>query len=77
MTTMVFHHFASMVGPVNEDSILRKSSNNDNLKTEKKFLSNLDKHINTNLDDETINPTEKIGLYIKKSDFFSLKEFIS
>ena len=60
---MVFHHFASMVGPVNEDSIPCKSSNNDNLKTEKKFLSNLDKHINANLDDETISPTEKTGLY--------------
>ena len=70
---MVFHHFSSMVGPINEDSEFKINSPNkaSNLKTEKKFLSNLDKHINRNLDKETINPTEKIGIkgYLNSVNF--------
>ena len=52
-----------MIGTVETTEGIPKpiGDNEGNLKAEKKFLSNLDKHINKSLDEETINPTEKTG----------------
>jgi len=59
---MVFHHFTSMVGVIEEQTTRDKDvdGRHSHLKAEKKFLSNLDKHINKNMEEDTINPTEKI-----------------
>ena len=60
---MVFHHFTSMVGVIEEETSRDKAvdGRHSHLKAEKKFLSNLDKHINKNMEEDAINPTEKIG----------------
>jgi len=63
-----------MIGTVETTEGIAKpiDDNEGNLKAEKKFLSNLDKHINKSLDEETINPTEKTGTVV----YPTLKEYI-
>ena len=59
---MVFHHFKSMIGSVQESNMSGKEVNprEDNAQVERKFLSNLDKHMNRENNDLS-HPTEKAG----------------
>lgn len=61
---MVFHQFKSMIGNVQDNNMAERAANldgereGDNAKAEKKFLSNLEKHMNR-AQEELYHPAEK------------------